>query len=154
MELKNVPRSKLPLLIFVHSTAKKVLNHCTCQLKYSLASYPGSSPHKREGEEPGYKASIQNIAPSNQLWTVHSEWAIAYGWGSGYTERCSCCTIVGQVWTRSTLVQIEVRVITHSHEASTKVRVFCEHAACFYDLADCPTSGCSEVSHGCQDTAI
>ena len=32
--------------------------------------------------------------------------------------------------------------------------VFCEHAACFYDLAHCPTSGSSEVSHACQDTAI
>ena len=49
---------------------------------------------------------------------------------------------------------IEVCNITCSHEASTKVRVFVSMQPVFIDLANHPTSGCSEVRYACQHTAI
>jgi len=49
---------------------------------------------------------------------------------------------------------MEVRNITRSHEASTKVHVFMSTQPVCIDLAHCLTSGCSEVCHACQDTAI
>ena len=48
----------------------------------------------------------------------------------------------------------EVRNITRSCEVSTKVGVFMSTQPIFIDLAHCPTSGSSELSHACQDTAI
>ena len=49
---------------------------------------------------------------------------------------------------------MQVRNITHSHEASTKFCVFMSMQPVYIDLVHRPTSGCSEVCHACQDTAI
>ena len=49
---------------------------------------------------------------------------------------------------------MEVCNITHIYEASTKFYVFMSMKPVYVDLVHRPSSGCSEVCHACQDTAI